>query len=334
MISDKNSKGITMRATFIKITKGIRKIEKYFLVAVVGMMVVFSFLQIILRAFFKALTWSDTLLNYSVLWSAMIAAGVITYESSHIKIDVIGRFARGRVKSLIYTLISFFGGLASILLALIFTVYVIVIEYFAKAGSSGATSYRWLFLSVLPFGFFIIAVRMLNRMIIYVHELFSRRILGLINASFAVLLPGLITGVLLFFMIYRQKYGAIISYFGDPQLFTMIIVVSVIVIFTGVAGIYNAVLWTKPRMTYYLSSAAGAYYLVLFIYVMLRLISLNIKSKVLNEMILFNDPAVNLLYIVPMVLFLCFHYSISYPAADYLVELYPRPDQDTEGGSI
>lgn len=317
----------------LKITKVIRSIEKYCLVTVISFMVLLSVLQIFLRMFFKAVTWFDSFLSYSVLWSAMIAAGVVTYESNHIKIDLIGRFTKGKLKEIVNGVVAFFGGLTSITLALIFTVYVVVIEYFSKAGSQGPASYKWLYLSILPIGFFIISVRMLNRMIICGYNLLGKRKLGLINSIFSVIISAVILMSSVLLIHDENSISNIVMYFGGANVLLMIAIVSGMVILIGITGVFGAITQSKPRITYYLSSAAGLYHLILFVYFMLRLIHINVLSKVNNEIVVFNEAAVNLLYIIPIMLFFFFHFSFTYPVANYLKEFYPVSDSVDDKGA-
>ena len=112
-----------------KVVEWIRRIEKYFLALLVLGISFFSIGQILLRRFFRVPLWMDSCINLLVVWTAFIAAGVVTYEASHIKIDIIGRFVKGVWKKIVYGFVSLFGSLASSLFMVLFIVYMTVIEY-------------------------------------------------------------------------------------------------------------------------------------------------------------------------------------------------------------
>ena len=73
-----------------KVVEWIRRIEKYFLALLVLSISFFSIGQILLRRFARVPLWIDPCINILVVWTAFIAAGVVTYEPSHIKIDIVG----------------------------------------------------------------------------------------------------------------------------------------------------------------------------------------------------------------------------------------------------
>ncbi|HBD92939.1 MAG: hypothetical protein A2015_13390 [Spirochaetes bacterium GWF1_31_7] len=319
-----------MQDKIVKVTGFIRKIEKYFLVIVLSLMIGLSCLQIFLRTFFKAITWFDMFLNYSVLWAAMIAAGIVTYETSHIKIDLVGRFTKGKIKESVYTFTSFFAGMVSTILMIIFLVYILVVEYFSKTGSSGPASQKWLLLMILPVGFLIIAVRFFNQMLTYNYDLTGKRVMGVINAVLSILIPSVIV-VGVFVLLYGNKAMLqAVLYLGEVKILYMIITISIIVSVTAIISLINSIFWKKPRLTYYLSSVPGLYYTVLFFYFIIQFIDLNIRSKLNNEMILFSNSQLNFLYGIPALLFFLAHYSLFYPFSNYLLKVYPRPDHESE----
>lgn len=319
-----------MQNIILKVTGVIRKVEKYFLVIVLALMIGLSCLQIFLRTFFKAITWVDTFLNYSVLWSAMIAGGIVTYEASHIKIDLVGRFSKGKIKESLYSFTSFFGGCVSAVLMSIFLVYIVVVEYYSRSGMSSVNAYRWFFLLILPAGFFVISVRFYNRMLTYNFDLMGKRLMGMISSAVSIAVPS----VIFFAVTAARLKGLDISIMGEEKALNIILLISLIVILSGGAGLYNSLLWKKPRLTYYLSSVSGVYYGLLFIYIMLKIVEWNILGKVRNEVIPFNENQLNSMYVLPALFFFLSHYSFFYPLSNYFLKLYPRPDHEHDAEAV
>ncbi|MDX1708232.1 MAG: TRAP transporter small permease [Desulfobacterales bacterium] len=89
------------------------RIEKFALSAMLGVMILVAFLQIILRNVFSSgIPWGDPLVRYLVLWVGFIGASLATKESKHITIEIFARWSSGRanqylkaVSNLISTLV-------------------------------------------------------------------------------------------------------------------------------------------------------------------------------------------------------------------------------------
>ena len=149
---------------FLKKIKDVfHKTEGYILVFFLSLMIIISFLQIILRTFFRAVEWFDPLVRYAVLWTGMIAAGMATLKNKHIKIDIIGRFAKGRQKSFVLAITNLFAGIVCFVLSYASIIYVIKIEMPAADPSPFLNISRWVLLLILPFGFGLMGMRFLFR---------------------------------------------------------------------------------------------------------------------------------------------------------------------------
>ena len=76
-----------------KINAWIEQTETALLVLVLGFMVVFAFLQVVLRNIFdEGILWGDILLRHLVLWVGFIGASLATREQKHINIDLFSRW--------------------------------------------------------------------------------------------------------------------------------------------------------------------------------------------------------------------------------------------------
>lgn len=153
----------------VKIWKAItglyRKFETLLLIIFLSLIIVISGLQIILRNFFQAVDWFDMFLKYSVLWIGMIAAGIATYQNKHIKIDLIGRFIKGRKKSVIYGIANLFAMTVCFTLFISFIIYIITIEYPSSDPPPFLGIKRWILLIILPISFLTMSIRFMESLI-------------------------------------------------------------------------------------------------------------------------------------------------------------------------
>lgn len=124
------------------------------LVFLLSLIIVITSLKIIYR-----IEWFDQLVRYSVLWIGLIAAGIATYKNKHIKIDIIGRFARGRLKSLVYFMTNLFASIICIILTYSSYIYLIKIEMPSNDPAPFLNIPRWILLIVIPLGLCFISLR-------------------------------------------------------------------------------------------------------------------------------------------------------------------------------
>ena len=82
-----------------KLNSGIERAETAVLVLVLGIMVIFAFLQVVLRNIFhEGILWGDILLRHLVLWVGFLGASLATREKKHINIDIFSRFLSDKGK--------------------------------------------------------------------------------------------------------------------------------------------------------------------------------------------------------------------------------------------
>lgn len=72
-----------------KISDAINKICIVIAVALLGAMVIVTFVQIICRVFFTALSWSEELARYLLVWSTLIGAGCVYKAGGHISVLIV-----------------------------------------------------------------------------------------------------------------------------------------------------------------------------------------------------------------------------------------------------
>jgi TRAP-type C4-dicarboxylate transport system permease small subunit len=143
----------------------IGKCARYYRVFETASLVFFLFLIFliaVLQIFLKKIPGTEflnPLIKYCVLWAGMISACIATYEGKHIKIDIIGRFAKGRLKQLVLTITNLFGSIVCFILFVTFIFYIFKIEYTSAQTPPFFNMPRWMLLLIMPYGFFIISLR-------------------------------------------------------------------------------------------------------------------------------------------------------------------------------
>ena len=87
----------------------VGRLEQYLLAALLGLMILVAFLQIILRNFFTTgVSWGDPLVRYLVLWVGFIGASLAVREGKHINIDVFSQWIPGLGNTLIRFITTLF----------------------------------------------------------------------------------------------------------------------------------------------------------------------------------------------------------------------------------
>ena len=94
----------------------IGRLEKILVAAMLSIMILLAFLQIILRNVLSTgISWGDPLVRYLVLWVGFIGAGLATKEGKHITIEVFSRWFSGKsqryLKALSFVASAFICGL-------------------------------------------------------------------------------------------------------------------------------------------------------------------------------------------------------------------------------
>ena len=77
----------------------ISRLEKILIAALLSVMILIAFSQIVLRNFFSTgIAWGDALVRYLVVWVGFVGAAVAAKEEKHITIDVLTRWITGAGK--------------------------------------------------------------------------------------------------------------------------------------------------------------------------------------------------------------------------------------------
>ena len=85
----------------------LHRVEDALLVVLLSATILLASTQILLRNLFDSgLVWADPLLRVMVLWLGLIGATVATRNNKHIQIDVLSRFFKPRLLSLIEAIVA------------------------------------------------------------------------------------------------------------------------------------------------------------------------------------------------------------------------------------
>lgn len=138
----------------------VNKLEDWFLILTLGVMVILAIAQIFFRNIFgEGVVWIDPLLRVLVLWVAIAGAVVATRNDNHIRIDFFTRYVSKRyikhLQRLVYAFCIFICAFIAY-----HAVRFVQMDYEYET-IAFANVPAWVTELVIPVGFFMIAVRYL-----------------------------------------------------------------------------------------------------------------------------------------------------------------------------
>ncbi|HEX6927680.1 MAG TPA: TRAP transporter small permease [Gammaproteobacteria bacterium] len=137
-----------------------RWFEDALLVGVFAVMLLLGGAQIVMRNFFDTgFAWIDPILRILVLWICMLGAVTAAREDRHISIDVLSRFAPPRLLPWVKRVVAFATAVVCALLA--WHSFRFVRDEFAYSDVEVAGLPVWVWQSILPLGFALMAWRFL-----------------------------------------------------------------------------------------------------------------------------------------------------------------------------
>jgi len=144
------------------IDRGLVKAEGWLLVLFLGIMVVLSFAQVVLRNVFSTgFIWADPLVRHMVLWVGFLGAAIATHEERHISIDALTRFLSPRWKAAAAIAGQLF--LAVVCVALVSASWTFLMEEKESGGEIVTGLPTYLGLMIIPLGYLLIAVHAVIR---------------------------------------------------------------------------------------------------------------------------------------------------------------------------
>lgn len=140
--------------------KIINKIEDWFLVAMLALMVVLAVAQIVYRNLFDSgLVWADPILRVLVLWVALSGAVIATRTNNHIRINFFARYFSTMVASCVQRIVYAFTMFICALIAWHGARFVYMDYEFGTIAFLNVPA--WLTQLIIPAGFFMMSVRYL-----------------------------------------------------------------------------------------------------------------------------------------------------------------------------
>jgi len=144
------------------IDRGLVRVEGWLLVVFLGIMVVLSFSQVVLRNFFgTGFIWADPLVRHMVLWTGFLGAALATHEGRHIGIDALTRFLSPRWKAASAIAAQVF--MAAVCAFLVGASWEFLMEEQEAGGELIAGVPSYLALMIIPAGYLLIAVHAVIR---------------------------------------------------------------------------------------------------------------------------------------------------------------------------
>ncbi len=151
------------------VDRTLAAVENSMIVALVTIMVIMAFTQVLLRNFFDSgILWGDIFLRHLVLWVGFIGASLATRDEKHISIDALSRLASLRV----LPYVKFITDVATI------TVCIILAnagyKFVASEKAANTILFKvtglgdmpaWIFQLIIPLGFGLIAFRFILKFV-------------------------------------------------------------------------------------------------------------------------------------------------------------------------
>lgn len=136
------------------------KFERGMVVAALGSITLFSFLQIVLRVFFdSSLVWADALIRLLLLWLCMGGAMLASQGDRHIRIDVVLQLLPTAFRKYVRVAMSIFTFLVAAVIAWASFRFVAMEREFLSTVLQDIPS--WPFQTIIPYSFAVISCRYL-----------------------------------------------------------------------------------------------------------------------------------------------------------------------------
>jgi C4-dicarboxylate transporter DctQ subunit len=153
---------------------GIAYIETGLIILILGIMVLLSFLQVIMRNFFDTgILWGDIFLRHLVLWVGFVGASLATRQEKHINIDLLTRLIPKRTVPFAKIMVD----VTSVIVCLVLVKA--GWEFVSMEIEAKTTVFlnvpSWYFEIIIPAGFALIALRFIFKIIEQIISLTSKK---------------------------------------------------------------------------------------------------------------------------------------------------------------
>jgi C4-dicarboxylate transporter, DctQ subunit len=141
----------------------------WLVVAVLSVMIVMAFGQVVLRFFHSNIEWGDIFLRHLVLWVGFFGAIIATGERRHLKIEFISKLVPKKFHKIFLILTNLFA--AVICYFLMQAAIAFMQSEIENASVLILNLPTWYFIIVIPFGYAVIAFRFLLHSIVWILEI-------------------------------------------------------------------------------------------------------------------------------------------------------------------
>lgn len=167
-----------MNKLLYRLDKTLAVFENTLIIALVTVMVLMAFWQVIMRNLFDAgILWGDIFLRHLVLWVGFIGASLATRDEKHISIDILSKVASKKMLPLVRIITD--------------AVTIVICGVLARGGykfvayekEAGTILFKtpwlgdvpaWIFQIIIPFGFGLIGFRFLLKLLERFTAIFQR----------------------------------------------------------------------------------------------------------------------------------------------------------------
>ena len=151
-----------MKTLLRTIERSLFRVESILIVVILLFMVVFAFLQVVLRNFWgKGFLWGDIFLRHLVLWVGFLGASIATRDNRHINIDITTRSMPPNLRRIVHVATSLIAAGVSVVLTKAAITFV-ALERESETILFGNVPTWWLQV-IIPVGFALIGFRFVLR---------------------------------------------------------------------------------------------------------------------------------------------------------------------------
>jgi len=150
----------------------LTRIEGWSVIALLSVMLLLSFVQVVLRNIFsESILWGDILLRHLVLWVGFLGAALATSHGKHISIDALTRFLTPRLKLVASVVTNLFAA------GVCFVLFQASLTFLSNEAADGSTVYGSVSSIyseiIIPVGFGLIIIHFLIRIVSDLRRLFT-----------------------------------------------------------------------------------------------------------------------------------------------------------------
>lgn len=152
------------------IDRWLEKISGWLLIALLGIMIVMAFGQVVLRNFFHtSIEWGDIFLRHLVLWVGYFGAVIATGERRHLKIEFVTKLVPPKVRKIFFIVTNLFAAVICYFLMQASMIFVQSEIEFASALVLELP--RWYFIIIIPIGYAIVSFRFAIHSLTWLYEI-------------------------------------------------------------------------------------------------------------------------------------------------------------------